>query len=251
MACAPNRAPNVRQTHCITLFHVAHFVVLCAISRQEIAGCLAFGWLLQLFQGGYRGFESRWGHHSIRAGQGVFFVLACFRFGACAPSPCAKCAPNQPKTAPAIHREATERTPARTVRGPAAGLSVSPFGPSVTVLLTPLLPVCLPVCLPLGYPSGVHPSATPRLPLGVRLCPSARLPLAPSARTAATARLDRPKRKADRPTERPAPRRSIFPYALGPAVKLAPQRVGGGIRDICHQPPRIPRIDVARQLRNG
>ena len=63
MACAPNRAPNVRQTHCITLFHVAHFVVLCAISRQEIAGCLAFGGLLQLFQGGYRGFESRWGHH--------------------------------------------------------------------------------------------------------------------------------------------------------------------------------------------
>ena len=170
--------------------------------------------------------------------------MACFRFGACAPSPCAKCAPNQPKTAPPIHRGATGRTPTSTGSGPAASLSVFPFGPSATVLLGPLLPVCLPVCLafcsPLGYPSAC---AFAR-PLGY---PS------PHRRGPPRPRADHPKRKADRPTERPAPRRSIFPYALGPApaVKLAPQRVGGGIRDICHQPPRIPRIDVARQLRNG
>ena len=172
----------------------------------------------------------------------MFFVLACFRFGACAPSPCAKCAPNQPKTAPAIHRGATERTPPARCAAPPRAFQFPRSAPR--------LPFCLPHYYPFACPFAC-PSATPWLPLGVRLCPSARLPLAPSARTAATSRLDRPKRKADRPTERPAPRRSIFPYALGPAVKLAPQRVGGGIRDICHQPPRIPRIDVARQLRNG
>ena len=132
---------------------------------------------------------------------------------------CAKSAENRPSDS----SRGNGKDPAHEVRGPAAGLSVSPFGPSATALLAPLLPVLL----------------------------APRLPLAPSARTAATSRLDRPKRKADRPTERPAPRRSIFPYALGPAVKLAPQRVGGGIRDICHQPPRIPRVNVARQLRNG
>ena len=36
-----------------------------------------FGGLLQLFQGGYRGFESRWGHHRIlearyQFGSGLF-----------------------------------------------------------------------------------------------------------------------------------------------------------------------------------
>ena len=140
---------------------------------------------------------------------------------------------------------------ARPRRGPFS-FPVRPLGYRFAYpIATRLLARLLAPRLPLGRSSLGYPSATPWLPLGVRLCPSARLPLAPSARTAATSRLDRPKRKADRPTERPAPRRSIFPYALGPAVKLAPQRIGGGIRDICHQPPRIPRIDVVRQLRNG
>lgn len=208
--------------------------------------------------------------------------MACFRFGACAPSPCAKCAPNQPKTAQRFTARATGRTPARTGSGPAAGLSIAPLGPSATVLparllgllLAPRLPVLLgplpaprlpvllgplPVCPPafarplatLGNPSDARPSVTPLLPLGVRLCPCARLP---HRRRPPRPRLDRPKRKADRsPMERPAPRRSICPYALGPVtpVYLAPQRLGGGIGDICHQPPRVPRIDVARQLRNG
>ena len=239
----------------------------------------------------------------------MFFVLACFRFGACAPSQCAKCAPNQPKTAPAIHRGATERTPPARCAAPPRAFQFPRSAPR------------LPFCLPLGYPSGVRPSATPWLPLGVRLCPPARLPLAPSPRTAAPACRSPQAKGGPLPTERPAPRRSIFPYALGPllpvclafcpsarlplgrsslghplatprraplpartatprpiaadrrarvqitpserrtaphgtarpsaldiplcarprpAVKLAPQRVGGGIRDICRRPHTHP-----------
>ena len=183
------------------------------------------------------------------------FRLGLFSFRRMCAKPvrqmCAKPAENRPSDS----SRGNGKDPARSVRGPAAGLSVSPFGPSVTVLLAPLLPVCLPACLAFcpsaRLPLGRLASATPRLPLGVRLCPPARLPLAPSPRTAAPACRSPQAKGGPLPTERPAPRRSIFPYALGPAVKLAPQRVGGGICDICHQPPRIPRINVARQLRNG
>ena len=138
----------------------------------------------------------------------MFFVLACFRLGACAPSPCAKCAPNQPKTAPAIHRGATERTPPARCAAPPRAFQFPRSAP------------LLPVCLPLGYPSGVRPSATPWLPLGVRLCPPARLPLAPSPRTAAPACRSPQAKGGPLPTERPAPRRSIFPYALGPLLPV-------------------------------
>ena len=94
-----------------------------------------------------------------------------------------------------------------------------PARPSATALLAPLPPVYLPVCLsfcsPLGYPSG----AWPRPPLGYpSACAFAR-PLgypSPHRRGPPRPRADHPKRKADRPTERPAPRRSISPYALGP-----------------------------------
>ena len=141
------------------------------------------------------------------------FRLGLFSFRRMCAKPvrqmCAKPAENRPSDS----SRGNGKDPARSVRGPAAGLSVSPFGPSATVLLAPLLPVCL----SLGYPSGVRPSATPWLPLGVRLCPPARLPLAPSPRTAAPACRSPQAKGGPLPTERPAPRRSIFPYALGPA----------------------------------
>ena len=197
--------------------------------------------------------------------------MACFRFRTCAPSPCAKCAPNQPKTAQRFTARATGRTPARTGSSPAAGLSIAPLGPSATVLLAPLLGLLLAPRLPvllgplpvrppafarplatLGNPSDARPSATPWLPSPCAFARPLGCPIVADRR--ARVQIIPPKRKADRsPTKRPAPRRSISPYALGPAtaVYLAPQRLGGGIGDICHQPPRIPRIDVARQLRNG
>ena len=233
----------------------------------------------------------------------MFFVLACFRFGACAPSPCAKCAPNQPKIAPAIHRGATERTPPARCAAPPRAFQFPrsaprlpfclplcyPFAcPSATprraplpartatprpiaadrrarvqitpserrtaphgtarpsaldiplcarpfatrllgLLLAPRLPFCLPLCYPfarplawpfarpLGYPSG----AWPRLPLGYpSACAFARphgYPSPPSPRTAAPACRSPQAKGGPLPTERPAPRRSIFPYALGPA----------------------------------
>ena len=137
------------------------------------------------------------------------FRLGLFSFRRMCAKPvrqmCAKPAENRP----AIHHGATERTPARTVRSPAAGLSVSPFGPSATALLARLLGL-LPAPRP---PLGRLASATPRPPLGVRPCPSARLP---HRRGPPRPRADHPKRKADRPTERPAPRRSIFPLGARP-----------------------------------
>ena len=119
------------------------------------------------------------------------FRLGLFSFRRMCAKPvrqmCAKPAENRPSDS----SRGNGKDPARSVRGPAAGLSVSPFGPSVTVLLAPLLPVCLPACLAFcpsaRLPLGRLASATPRLPLGVRLCPPARLPLAPSPRTAAHA----------------------------------------------------------------
>ena len=81
-----------------------------------------------------------------------------------------------------------------------------PFATRLLARLLGLLPAPRP-------PLGRLASATPWPPLGVRPCPSARLP---HLRGPPRPRADHPKRKADRPTERPAPRRSIFPYALGP-----------------------------------
>ena len=89
-----------------------------------------------------------------------------------------------------------------------------------------------------------HPSATPRrAPLPVRS-------VAPSPRTAAPA-CRSPQAKGGPPHGTARPSALDIPLCARPAVKLSTQRVGGGIRDICHQPPRIPRINVARQLRNG
>ena len=229
---------------------------------------------------------------------------------------CAKPAENRPSDS----SRGNGKDPARSVRGPAAGLSISPFGPFATRLLAPRLP--------LGRSSLGYPLATPRrAPLPARTATPrpiaadrrARVQITPSERRTAphgTARpsaldiplcarpfatrllgllpvrsaipralglgypLATPRRAplpartatprpiaADRrarvqitPSERrTAPHGTARPSALDiplcarprPAVKLAPQRVGGGIRDICHQPPRIPRINVARQLRNG
>ena len=240
---------------------------------------------------------------------------------------CAKPAENRPSDS----SRGNGKDPARSVRGPAAGLSVSPFGPSVTVLLAPLLPVCLAFCSPLGYrfacpfatrllarllgllpvrsaiprpiaadrrarvqitpserrtaphgtarPSaldiplcarpfatrllGLLPvrSAIPRaLGLGYPLATPRRAPLPARTATPRPIAADRRARVQITPSERrTAPHGTARPSALDiplcarprPAVKLTPQRVGGGIRDICHQPPRIPRINVARQLRNG
>ena len=181
----------------------------------------------------------------------MFFVLACFRFGACAPSPCAKCAPNQPKTAPAIHRGATERTPPARCAAPPRAFQFPRSAPRLPFCLPPLLPVCLPACL------AFCPSA--RLPLG-RLASATprRAPLPARTATPRPIAADRRARVQITPSERrTAPHGMARPSALDiplcarprPAVKLAPQRIGGGIRDICHQPPRIPRINVARQLR--
>ena len=142
----------------------------------------------------------------------MFFVLACFRFGACAPSPCAKCAPNQPKTAPAIHRGATERTPPARCAAPPRAFQFPRSAPR--------LPFCLPLCYPFACPSATPRAFVPRLPLGVRLCPPARLPLAPSPRTAAPACRSPQAKGGPLPTERPAPRRSIFPHALGPLLPV-------------------------------
>ena len=119
-------------------------------------------------------------------------------------------APNQPKTAPAIHRGATGRTPTSTGSGPAASLSVFPFGPSATVLLGPLLPVCLPVCLALCYPfvcpfawPFARPSATPRaLGLGYPLATPRRAPLPVRSATPRPIAADRRARVQITPSER-------------------------------------------------
>ena len=172
------------------------------------------------------------------------FRLGLFSFRRMCAKPvrqmCAKPAENRP----AIHHGATERTPARTVRSPAAGLSVSPFGPSATVLLARFAwPFARPPATPRALGLG-HPLATPqRAPLPVRS-------VAPSPRTAAPA-CRSPQAKGGPPHGTARPSALDIPLCARPAVKLAAQRVGGGIRDICHQPPRIPRINVARQLRNG
>ena len=105
---------------------------------------------------------------------------------------------------------------ARPRRGPFS-FPVRPLGyrfacPFATRLLAPRLP--------LGRSSLGYPSATPWLPLGVRLCPPARLPLAPSPRTAAPACKSPQAKGGPLPTERSAPRRSIFPYALGPLLPV-------------------------------
>lgn len=121
-----------------------------------------------------------------------------------------------------------------------------PFATRLLARLLGLLPVrsAIPRALGLGYPL-----ATPR-----------RAPLPARTATPRPIAADRRARVQITPSERrTAPHGTARPSALDiplcarprPAVKLAPQRVGGGIRDICHQPPRIPRINVARQLRNG
>ena len=159
------------------------------------------------------------------------FRLGLFSFRRMCAKPvrqmCAKSAENRP----AIHRGATERTPARTGRDPAARLAIAPARP-----------LGYPFARPLGYPFA-WPSATrfarpfarpfatlgnpsgawPRLPLGYpSACAFARplgCPLA-HRRGPPRTRADHPKRKADRSTERPAPRRSIFLYALGPLLPV-------------------------------
>ena len=128
------------------------------------------------------------------------FRLGLFSFRRMCAKPvrqmCAKSAENRPSDS----SRGNGKDPARTVRGPAAGLSVSPFGPSATVLLAPLLPVCL----PLGYPSGVRPSATPR-----------RAPLPARTATPRPIAADRRARVQITPSERrTAPHGTARPSAL-------------------------------------
>lgn len=182
------------------------------------------------------------------------FRLGLFSFRRMCAKPvrqmCAKPAENRPSDSSRGNGKDPRPHGVQPRRGP-FGFPVRPLGyrfacPFATRLFARLLGLLLAPRLPLGRLA----SATPWLPLGVRLCPSARLPLAPSPRTAAPA-CRSPQAKGGPPHGTARPSALDIPLCARPAVKLAPQRVGGGIRDICHKPPRIPRINVARQLRNG
>ena len=119
------------------------------------------------------------------------FRLGLFSFRRMCAKPvrqmCAKPAENRPSDSPRGNGENPHQHGERPRRGPFS-CPVRPLGyrfacPFANRLLARLLGLLLAHRLPLGRSA----SATPWLPLGVRLCPSARLPLAPSARTAATA----------------------------------------------------------------
>ncbi len=122
----------------------------------------------------------------------AFFRLGLFSFRRMCAKPvrqmCAKPAENRPSDSPRGNGENPHQHGERPRHGPFS-CPVRPLGyrfacPFANRLLARLLGLLLAPRLPLGRSA----SATPWLPLGVRLCPSARLPLAPSARTAATAR---------------------------------------------------------------
>ena len=124
------------------------------------------------------------------------FRLGLFSFRRMCAKPvrqmCAKPAENRPSDS----SRGNGKDPARSVRGPAAGLSVSPFGPSATVLLAPRLP--------LGRSSLGHPLATPR-----------RAPLPARTATPRPIAADRRARVQITPSERrTAPHGTARPSAL-------------------------------------
>ncbi len=119
------------------------------------------------------------------------FRLGLFSFRRMCAKPvrqmCAKSAENRPSDSPRGNGEDPHQHGERPRREPFS-FPVRPLcyrfaWPFATRLFARLLGLLLAPRLPLGRLA----SATPWLPLGVRLCPSARLPLAPSPRTAAPA----------------------------------------------------------------
>ena len=165
------------------------------------------------------------------------FRLGLFSFRRMCAKPvrqmCAKPAENRPSDSPRGNGENPHQHGERPRRGPFS-CPVRPLGYRFACPFTWAL--ARPSATPRRAPLPVR-SAAPR-PIGADR--SDRVQITPSER-----------RTAPRNGPPLGARYSIYALGPAPAVKLAPQRVGGGIRDICHQPPRIPRINVARQLRNG